>query len=508
MSNILNDKILTQNELLECIKSKHGKSKIVQCHGVFDLLHIGHINYLEESKSKGDLLIVTITSDRYVNKGLNKPFFSEILRAKSLAALQCTDYVLINNALTSVEVIKKIKPKFYVKGRDYNHNNAKNNKNLLLEKKAVESVGGKLIFTSGQVFSSSNLLNNFFGMHNTDQKSFLANLKKKFTYDQVKNQIDKSSNLKVLLIGEAIIDEYVFCDTIGKSGKEPIMISKKIKSKKYAGGILSVANHLSNLCKHIKILTCLGTRNDNYDFIKKSLQKNIILDYIRKNNSPTILKTRYLDNYTKSKISGIYDINDDDLNTKEEKNFLNKVSKNILKYDLVLVVDYGHGLITPKIVNLIEKKPIFIAVNTQLNSLNASFHSISKYKKVDYVCMHDGELRHDYKDRNESTEKLILKLKKRIKSKIVTITKGSYGSLSYNNNKFTYCPAFANKIVDRIGAGDTLLAITSIYFKCKIPDEITLLLGNIAAANTVSRMGTGENLNKLNLLNTIKYLMK
>ena len=97
MSNILNDKILTQNELLECIKNKHGKSKIVQCHGVFDLLHIGHINYLAESKSKGDLLIVTITSDRYVNKGLNKPFFSEILRAKSLAALRCTDYVLINN---------------------------------------------------------------------------------------------------------------------------------------------------------------------------------------------------------------------------------------------------------------------------------------------------------------------------------------------------------------------------------------------------------------------------
>ena len=506
MKNSIEKKILNEKNLIHFIKNKDPKKKLVQCHGVFDLLHIGHINYLKEAKSKGSILIVTITADKYVNKGIGRPFFDEQTRAETLAALQCVNYVFINKSLTAEDIIKKIKPNFYVKGLDYNLKEKDNN--LLLEKKAVQSIKGRLIFTSSSLQSSSSLLNNYSVILNKEQKIFISKIKKKYSFEEIKQYINELCNLKVLLIGEAIIDEYVFTDVVGKSGKEPIMISKKIKSKKYAGGIIAVANHISSFCKKSKILTYIGNKKEDYNFISKSLKKNISFDFITKKNSPTIIKTRYVDNYTKNKVMGVYDINDNNLDREDEKKFKEKISKEISNYDLVLVVDYGHGLITPNIVNIIEKKSKYLALNTQLNALNIHYHSISKYKKADYICVHDGELRHDYRDRNEITESLVKKLSKKINSTSVVITKGKKGSLLYKNKKFTYCPAFANKIVDRTGAGDTLLAVTSLCNKCNIPDEITLLIGNISAANTVSNMGTGEIIDRKSILKSIEYILK
>ena len=500
------------NKLIDIndIEKKFEKLKnliIVQCHGVFDILHYGHINYLIFSKKKGDILIVTITSDKFVNKGYKRPYFNQLVRAKSLAALECVDYVCINNSPTSEDIIKQIKPNFYVKGSDYK-SLLSTDKNLQLEKKSVEAVGGKLIFSVGKIFSSSSIINSNFNIFNQKQKEFINKIKKKYSYSYISNQIDKFSSLKVLLIGEAIIDQYIFCNPVGKSGKEPILINKKIKSEKYAGGILAVANHLSSFCKEVRVLSYLGDRQNYYEFIKKSLKKNIKFEYINKNNSPTILKSRYIDNYTKNKIIGLYDLNDENFDDKDEKLFLKKLEKNISNFDLTLVVDYGHGLITPKISKFIQKKSKFLSVNAQLNSLNSSYHSICKYSKADYICVHEGELQHEFRSKYEKIESLILKLQKKMKTANIVITQGSKGSISLNKKKFTTCPAFAEKVVDRTGAGDTIIAVSTLCFKQKIPDDITLLVGNVSAASTVLHLGTGNSIEKNEILKKIRYIFK
>ena len=92
--------------------------KIVHAHGVFDLLHVGHIRHLEQAKELGDILVVTITPDRFVNKGPNRPAFNEKMRAHSLAALESVDYVGVTENPTSVETIKLLKPDIFVKGTD------------------------------------------------------------------------------------------------------------------------------------------------------------------------------------------------------------------------------------------------------------------------------------------------------------------------------------------------------------------------------------------------------
>ncbi len=504
MSNKKIKKISELNDLL----AKQTKKIHVLCHGVFDLLHIGHIKYFEEAKSMGDILVVTLTPDVFVNKGVGRPVFNQKLRAEAISALECVDYIAINEWPTAIETIEKLKPDLYVKGPDYKNPSDDISGNIKLEQEAVEKIGGKIRFTKGAVFSSSNLLNNFFSDHSPDQKLFLEEIKRSFSISDIFESIDQLKSKKVLLIGESIVDEYIFCDSIGKSGKEPVLVSKKLRTEKFAGGVLSVANHLSDFCNEVKLLTYLGDRDSQKDFIIKNIADNVELEFIIKNQSPTILKTRYIDDYTKTKVQGIYDLNDENLNEKEEREFSEKVNSCIGDYDVVIVVDYGHGLITPSIVKLLENKSAFLSVNTQLNSFNSSFHSVSKYNKADYICVHSGELRHDYRNRNDNITSLIKRLFKSSNSKFITITLGKKGSMVFNGNKFIHCPAFAQKIVDRVGAGDTLLAITSLCFAGGVDDRITLLLGNLSAAETVASAGTGNRLNKTNLLKTVETLIK
>ena len=141
-------------------KNKINEKKIIHCHGVFDLLHPGHIRHFKEAKSKGDVLVVSITSDRYVNKGPNRPIFNQQLRAESIAALSFVDFVSINDAPDVISAIKFIKPDYYIKGKEYE--NASKDITGKIEKEAdeVKKYGGKVHFTDGIVFSSSSLINN------------------------------------------------------------------------------------------------------------------------------------------------------------------------------------------------------------------------------------------------------------------------------------------------------------------------------------------------------------
>ncbi|MBW2562390.1 MAG: adenylyltransferase/cytidyltransferase family protein [Deltaproteobacteria bacterium] len=102
--------ILTIDELA---RLKREGQTLVHCHGVFDLLHPGHLRHLQAAKREGDILVVTITPDQYVNRGPNRPVFSEQLRAEQVATLECVDYVAINKWPTAVETIKLLKPDVY-----------------------------------------------------------------------------------------------------------------------------------------------------------------------------------------------------------------------------------------------------------------------------------------------------------------------------------------------------------------------------------------------------------
>lgn len=492
------------------LRFKKERKNLVLCHGVFDMLHPGHIIHLEKAKSLGDILIVSITADKFVNKGPGRPVFSEIERARVLSALKVVDFVLINNAATPIKLLPIIKPNFYCKGSDYKNHKKDITGEIKNEIKAIKKIGGKIFYTDGQTFSSSNLVNNFSDHISSYQKKILNSINKLYNFEQIKKKFTEFNKVKVLIIGEAIIDEYVFCDALGKSGKEPVLALREMKSEKYLGGSLAIAQNISNFCNKVKVLTMIGQKNNYLNYVKNKLNKNISIELINKKNSPTIVKKRFIDYISHNKVLGVYDINDDPLTNSDEKKFIKIILKNIKKYDLVIVSDYGHGLISKKASELISKNSKFLAVNAQINSSNIGYHSMRKYKNIDCLVINEKEIRHEFRNRSADLKILVKMLASEQKIKNLVVTSGKKGATFYNlkDKSFLFSDALAKKIVDKIGAGDSMLGLIALSLKSGLSKSLSLLIGSLAAAFSIESIANREAITKIKILKSIEHLLK
>ena len=427
----------------------------------------------------------------------------------SLAALSYIDYVIINDNETSVNVIRKLKPNFYFKGKDYKKEKNDVTKNIILEKKALGS-NGKFLITNSEVFSSSKIINESFDIYNDQQKKLIKNIKKQYSFNYINKKIEELKNLKILIIGEIIIDNYIFCKTLGKSGKEPFLVLKDNFSEKYLGGAGSMALHLSEFVKQIDLISYVGKNKEELSFIQKSLKKNIKLNLVYKHKSPTIIKRRFVDYDERKKMLGVYSINDDFISKKDEKKILDILKNKIKKYDVVIVPDYGHGLLTDKICNLLCKRSNFIGVNAQINAANTGHHSLEKYNKADCLVINMNELLHETRSQNlrqKFQDEINLKKKKKIKN--IVVTKGRSGAYMINqSNKYFSSPSFTKNIVDKIGAGDCLFAFITTLLGSGMREELSLFISSIAAGKNVEAIGNSNLVKKKDLLKSIQYMLK
>lgn len=155
-------KIFEVEELAKKVnKLKSKGKKIVHCHGCFDLMHIGHIKYFQAAKKMGDVLVVTLSPDMYVDKGPGRPVFNQNLRAEAIAALECVDYVAINKWPTAEDTLRILKPDVYVKGQEFENLEDKTGK-IQKEYEVAKETGTQVRFTHEVVFSSTQLLNKYF----------------------------------------------------------------------------------------------------------------------------------------------------------------------------------------------------------------------------------------------------------------------------------------------------------------------------------------------------------
>ena len=503
-------KIYSLKNLSKIVQRLRKKNKKISlCHGVFDLLHPGHINHINQAKKISDILIVSLTADDKIFKGPGRPHFNETHRMNSIASLENVDFVVLSNQLSAVGVIKKVKPDFYVKGSDYKNFKDDITGKIDFEDSEVKKYGGKTIFTTGITFSSSTILNEKF-IYNEEQYNFIKTLKNKYGVEYLLKSLNKTFNNTPLVIGESIIDEYVFCQAIGKSGKEPYMVLQEKKSEKYLGGVLSIAQNLAAFCKKVHLLSMIGTYRSYEDKIYNNLKENIKYQFIKKRNSPTILKKRFIEEVDNIKLLGVYSINDNSLLQDEERALVNKLKKLTKNTDLLIMSDYGHGLFTKKFIQNIYKTKKFLAVNVQVNSFSMGYHTITNYKKADLVLMNETELRQELKDKRSDRLNLIKKLEKKIKCKYIAITHGKTGATIYNTKlkKRIHVPAFARTVVDKVGAGDALFPILATSLKSSIPADISLYFASISAAINSENYASKFVLNKILFKKIIEHSIK
>ena len=268
--------------------------RVVLCHGTFDLMHTGHIRYLQRAKQEGDVLLVTLTGDAYVNKGPGRPVFNEHLRSENLAALACVDFVAINQAISAVEALHAIQPNIYAKGSDYRSHNAVTG-NIVLEQAAVEVHGGHVFYTDEITFSSSNLLNSYFDVFPPEVKAFLKDFRERWPEHEIQQMIASLADLKVLVAGDAIIDQYHYTTPLGQTGKGSFLAVQYQAEEQFAGGSIAVANHVAGFARNVTLLTGLGKIDSHETFIREKLLNNVEPVFFTFADAPTVTNRRFVD---------------------------------------------------------------------------------------------------------------------------------------------------------------------------------------------------------------------
>lgn len=465
--------------------------RVVLCHGTFDLLHIGHIRHLKEAAAMGDVLVVTLTPDRFINKGPGRPAFAEELRLEAVAALDVVDYVALTRWPTAVETIHLLKPDVYVKGKEYANPEDDVTGAIAPEREAVEAEGGQLRFTDDIVFSSSALINRYLDVLPGEAKRFLKDFRGRHALSEVRDWLARMRELKVLLVGETIIDEYHYCETMGKSGKEPLLAARFLREERFMGGVLAVANHVCGLGAGATVVSCLGEEPSYEAFIRETLAPGATPLFWRIPGAPTIVKRRFVEHYPFQKLFEIYLI--DGMEAKQAqaaREHLDAVAAAVDQADLVMVLDYGHGLLCPELVALLAEKAPFLAVNTQVNAANHGYNTISKYPRADFVSLSERELRIDARSRDGELSGIIAATARRLGAPTLYLTKGREGAICYGADTGPCrVPAFVNHFVDRVGAGDAVFAATALLARLGAPTEIIALVGNAVggiAVQTVS----------------------
>jgi len=481
--------------------------RIVHCHGVFDLLHLGHIRHLERARRMGDLLVVTITPDEHVNKGPHRPAFPEQLRAEAVAALDCVDFVAINQWPTAVETIGILRPHLYVKGAEYREAGRDVTGGITREREAIEAIGGTVAFTDELTLSSSNLLNQHFAILSEEAQAFLADFRSRHSAADVLAYFDRIRDLKILVVGETIIDEYRYCQAIGKSSKAPAIVAKLESHERFAGGIVAVANHVSGLGGQVTVVSQLGALNSQEEFVRQQLAPNLVPVFVQRKDAPTTVKRRYIESYFFTNMFELYEINDNTPDADDNEALCAALRELVPQHDLVIVVDYGHGMLTDEAVDILCRHSRYLTMNAQANAGNHGYHRISKYPRADYVCAAEHEIFMEARNWRGDLHPVVLDVAKRLSCPRVVVTCGKRGALCYGEEAFVEVPALAGKVVDRVGAGDAFLAISAPYAALGAPMELVGFVGNVAGAEAVSIVGHRSYLRREGLVKHVQALL-
>jgi rfaE bifunctional protein nucleotidyltransferase chain/domain len=505
------DKINTIAELAQYTEAcKQAGQKVVLAHGTFDLLHMGHVRHLESARSKGDVLIVTVTADRHVNKGPGRPVFSEVLRAEMLAALSYVNRVAINDEPTSVNVITEIRPSVYVKGNDYANASDDVTGKIREEQEAIESIGGVLEFTDDITFSSSALLNRHFDVYSPEVRDYLECMRERNIGGSLMSMLDDIADMKVLFVGDTIIDEYRYVSPLGKASKENLVASLFRQSELFAGGVIAAANHVAGFCREVEILTCLGSTDSFEDLIRSSLKPNVKLTALTRSGMPTTLKTRFVDADYLRKLFEVYTMDDSPLNEQLEDRFVSEIEARAGNADVVIVSDFGHGLISGSAISALCNSARFLAVNAQSNAGNYGFNLITKYPRADFICIDAPEARLAVADRAADLMDIAQRhLPDRIDCKRMLLTHGRHGTVTYDrDHSATRIPAFTRQAIDTMGAGDAVLAIASPLAATGAPMDLIGFVGNAVGAIKVGIVGHRHSVEKIPLIKYLNTLLK
>lgn len=483
-----NKKIKTAEELCKIIGKPPRKNKVIMCHGVFDIVHPGHIRHLAHAKEKASVLVASITADEFIGKGEEKPFVPQELRAKNLAALEMVDYVVIDFNPTPIKNILTIKPDLFIKGFEYTKDGI--HPKTKEEIKAVNSYGGEIIFSPGDiVYSSTHLLTIHRPKISIDK--LLAYMEvENVNFSDILETLHRFKNTKVHVIGDTIIDKYSYCSILGPTTKTPTFSVKLESSELFIGGAGIVAKHLKNLGAKVTFTTILG--NDELkDFVLNDMSRwNIKTNAIIDNTRPTTLKERFwADGYKLLQVDSV-----------DNSVVSGKILKKICDYlkeekpDIFIFSDFRHGIFNKGTIKSMNKVIDSNAIRVADSQVSNRWGNILDFNGIDIIFPNEKEARFALGDQDTGVRPLAAKLYKKSGAKYLILKLGEKGILVFRKpsekpRDFFFIDSFVEELIDSLGAGDAMLSATSLGYKCSKNIFISAILGSFAAAVACEKEG-------------------
>jgi rfaE bifunctional protein kinase chain/domain len=474
-------KIKTPAQLRELLGPLPRERKVIMCHGTFDLVHPGHIRHLIYAKSKASVLVTSLTSDAFIEKANHRPFVPQELRAMNLAALEVVDYVIIDHNAKPLENLAIIQPDYFAKGYEYNQGGI--HPKTLEEKEIVESYGGELLFTPGDIVYSSSAIIETSPPNLAYHKLGSLMDAEGVTFEQLRGVVSSLAGTKVHIVGDTIVDSYTYCTLIGGNTKTPTFSVKFDRQVDFVGGAGVVAKHMKKAKADVTFTTVLG-EDPLKDYVLRDLEAygvrcNAVIDPTR----PTTQKNLFTaGGYRLLKVDSV-----------DNRSISERIANAFVGYisdtnsDAVIFSDFRHGIFNgstiPQLTRAIPQGPVRIADS----QVATRWGNILDFQGFDLITPNEREARFALGDQDSIIRPLALDLYRAASCKYLILKLGERGIITYrapdpNVRSFFTIDSFSERVVDPVGAGDALLAYSTLALVVTKDPLIASILGSVAAA--------------------------
>jgi len=491
---VLNKIITTLDELERAVNDlKAQNKKIVLCHGHFNVIHPGHLRFLEFARKQGSYLFVALQGNSRIEEDVREKFFDEKDRAFGVASLHYVEKIFIYNENTLEEIIKIIKPFAFVCGEEYSRKTGL----IKNEIEIVEKNNGKVVFSSGDThYSSTDFLEKEIDeIKNERMERFRLALKKqKISRDSLLAHCDNFKDKHLLVIGDTIVDQYVACDALGMSSEAPVLVVRELEHKEFVGGAAIVSRHVRALGAKCTFISLIGSDSPG-EIVKKELEKeNVSHRLIIDKDRPTTFKIRYM--VSTQKILRVSRLKDNHINAKMEAQVMDYIDAETHNIDGIIVSDFCYGVITPKILDHISKisKKHKIKLFGDVQS-SSQIGNVAKFKNYYLIKPTEKEARISLDDKYSGLEILGNNLLRNTGSQNMILSLGPEGFIAFKTTdnklfvKTQHFPALNPSAVDVVGAGDSLL--TTLAVACCAGADVmeSASIGALVASIAVGKVG-------------------